>query len=186
MKRVYLMRLAVFGAVALSVGIGSAKADMGEVMQDAFDSMTYTSTPQMADTQRRGVISGGRLTVKSKIMNESLINVRPPSFGAGCGGLDMYGGSFSFINGEQFVQLLRSVAANAKGYAFKLAISAMCETCDNIMETIQKKDSAAQPDDGQLVPIGARDNERYGWCRTWSKGKRRKPYRYDERIWRFF
>jgi|TARA_B100000519_G_C14260878_1_gene447881 conjugative transfer pilus assembly protein TraH len=133
-KNVAAMSLAV---VALSSGV--AKADMGEVMQNAFDSMTYTSTPQMAESQRRGVISGGRLTIKNKIMNESLINVRPPSFSAGCGGLDMYGGSFSFINGEQFVQLLRSVAANAKGYAFKLAISAMCETCDNIMETIQKK-----------------------------------------------
>tara|TARA_R110001583_G_scaffold195401_1_gene372748 strand:- start:16431 stop:17813 length:1383 start_codon:yes stop_codon:yes gene_type:complete len=139
MKRFPFKSLAIVSVVSTVMSMGVAKADMGEVMQNAFDSMTYTSSPQMADTQRRGVISGGRLAIKNKIMNESLINVRPPSFAAGCGGLDMYGGSFSFINGEQFVQLLRSVAANAKGYAFKLAISAMCETCDNIMETIQKK-----------------------------------------------
>tara|TARA_E500000318_G_scaffold97952_1_gene98959 strand:+ start:406 stop:1788 length:1383 start_codon:yes stop_codon:yes gene_type:complete len=133
------IRMTVFAALFLPLSMTSAKADMGNVMQDAFDSMTYTSTPQIIESQRRGGFSAGRLTIKNKLMNESLINVRPPSFGAGCGGLDMYGGSFSFINGEQFVQLLRSVAANAKGYAFKLAISAMCETCDNIMETIQKK-----------------------------------------------
>ena len=62
-KNVAAMSLAV---VALSSGV--AKADMGEVMQNAFDSMTYTSTPQMAESQRRGVISGGRLTIKNKIM----------------------------------------------------------------------------------------------------------------------
>lgn len=139
MKKVNALRLALIATIVLPMSISVAKADMGSVMQDAFDSMTYTATPEVIQSQRRGGLSAGRLTIKNKLMNESLVNVRPPSFGAGCGGLDMFGGSFSFINGEQFVQLLRSVAANAKGYAFKLAISAMCETCDNIMETIQKK-----------------------------------------------
>ncbi|WP_220186522.1 conjugal transfer protein TraH [Oligella urethralis] len=45
----------------------------------------------------------------------------------------------SFVNADQFVQLLRSVAANAKGYAFQLALSAMCEKCSQHMETLQKK-----------------------------------------------
>lgn len=139
MRKLRIFRLILIVTMTLPFGVSVAKADMGNVMQKAFDSMTYTSSPQIIESQRRGGLSGGQITIKNKLMNESLINVRPPSFGAGCGGLDMYAGSFSYINGEQFVQLLRSVAANAKGYAFKLAISAMCETCDNIMETVQKK-----------------------------------------------
>ncbi len=53
----------------------------------------------------------------------------PPSFSAGCGGIDLFGGSFSFINMNQFVDLMRAVASNAAGYAFQLAINAMCPDC---------------------------------------------------------
>ena len=63
----------------------------------------------------------------------------PPSFSAGCGGIDLFGGSFSFINFNQFVQLLRNVAGNAAGYAFQLAVGAMCPWCASVMTDMQKK-----------------------------------------------
>jgi len=63
----------------------------------------------------------------------------PPSFSAGCGGIDLFGGSFSFINMNQFVDLMRAVASNAAGYAFQLAINAMCPDCGNVMSDLQKE-----------------------------------------------
>jgi conjugative transfer pilus assembly protein TraH len=125
-------------AIFMFASIPFAKADMQTEMNNMFDSMTYVSTPDIIDSQRRGVISGGRLAVRNKVVNENILSFRPPGFRAGCGGIDMWGGSFSYINKEQFTQLMRSVASNAAGYAFKLAISTMCETCDNIMQTLQQ------------------------------------------------
>ncbi len=116
-----------------------SQASLQLEMNQLFGSMTNTTAPGVFESQRRGVISGGSVVVRNRIMIENLVSMVPPSFQAGCGGIDMFAGSLSFVNADQFVRLLRSVAANAKGYAFQLALSAMCEKCSQHMETLQKK-----------------------------------------------
>ena len=135
MKKVFQVSL-----IACAIGFSSmSQASLQQEMNQLFGSMTNTTAPGVFESQRRGVISGGSVVVRNRIMNENLVSMVPPSFQAGCGGIDMFAGSLSFINADQFVQLLRSVAANAKGYAFQLALSAMCEKCSQHMETLQKK-----------------------------------------------
>jgi len=122
--------------------VASSDATAGGLLQQMdslFGSMSNSTPPGVWETQRRGVFQAGQLTVKNRIVNENLISFVPPSFSAGCGGIDLFGGSFSFINADQFVQLLRGIAANAAGYAFQLALGAMCPECASIIEQIQKK-----------------------------------------------
>lgn len=104
-----------------------------------FGSMTNSTSAGVYETQRRGVLSGGRFTMKNRIYNETIFNITPPSIKAGCGGIDFFGGSFSFINSEQLVQLMRAVAANAAGYAFNIALQTICESCMSNIETLLKK-----------------------------------------------
>lgn len=89
-------------------------------------------------TARRGGFYGGSVYVRGKVMNVSVLNFTPPSFAAGCGGVDLFGGSFSMINAEQFVSLLRSIAQNAAGYAFHLALKNICEQCSTIISSLQR------------------------------------------------
>jgi len=103
-----------------------------------FNTLLNTTSPTAHMGQRRGVFDGGSVVARTRIMNESLVSVVPPSFEAGCGGIDMFAGSFSFISAEQFQALLRAIAANAPGYAFKVAISSMCPTCGEVMDSLQK------------------------------------------------
>ncbi len=125
---------------SLSIQVSSlTHANLQQEMDQLFGSMTNSTAPGVFESQRRGVLSGGSVLTRNKIMNENLVSMVPPSFQAGCGGIDLFAGSMSFVNADQFVQLLRSVAANAKGYAFQLALSAMCEKCSQHMETLQKK-----------------------------------------------
>lgn len=114
-------------------------AGLQSQMDSLFGAMSNTTAPGVWETQRRGVFAGGQFTAKNRIMNENLISFVPPSFEAGCGGIDLFGGSFSFINADQFVQLMRGIAANAAGYAFQLALGSMCQDCAGIIEQIQKK-----------------------------------------------
>jgi len=79
------------------------------------------------------------VVARNRIMNESLWHLVPPSVKAGCGGIDLFGGSFSFISMEQFQNLLRAIASNAAGYAFEIALQTMCKDCMEVMETLQKK-----------------------------------------------
>lgn len=128
--------------VAAAVLVGTAvpaEADMQGEMNTMFGSLVNTTSPGVYNTQTRGVLSGGGLALKSKIVSISPVTLTPPSFKAGCGGIDLFGGSFSFINAAQFVQLMRSVAANAQGYAFQLALQTMCPSCSQIIADLQKK-----------------------------------------------
>ncbi len=131
--------LAVAGVAGLSLHPVSAAADMRSQMQGMFNTMINTTPPGFYDTQRRGEISGGNIATRSRIINPNLVAFNPPNFRAGCGGIDFFAGSFSFINAEQFVALMRAVAANAVGYAFNLALDQMCPQCMRTIETLQRK-----------------------------------------------
>ncbi|KZL24227.1 conjugal transfer protein TraH [Pseudovibrio sp. Ad37] len=129
-------------AVLVSACLVSSPATAGGIdtqLNKVFDGMSNVTMPGVHETQRRGVLSGGRYTSKVKIYNENLVSFTPPSWKAGCGGIDFFGGSFSFINADQLVQLMRSVAANAAGYAFQLALANVCESCSSMIEALQKK-----------------------------------------------
>lgn len=105
--------------LALLATLGQARADLQEQMDDMFGSMLNFNNPTAYQGQRRGVLSGGSLYLRNRIMNPNLITLTPPSWKGGCGGIDLYAGSFSFISADEFMQLLRAVAANAPGYAFE-------------------------------------------------------------------
>lgn len=116
-----------------------ANAGLQDEMNGMFDNLTNVTPGRAYNTGRRGVVTGGSLYARAPIMNPNLVSFRPPSFKGGCGGIDMFGGSFSFINGEQIQLLLRRIAQNAVGYAFDLAIKAMCPTCADAMHYLQEK-----------------------------------------------
>ena len=121
------------------MSINPCHAGLQQEMDSMFGSMTNVTNPTANIGQRRGVLSGGSVVMRNRIMNTNPIAMVPPSFGAGCGGIDLYGGSFSFVNQNQFMTLMRSIASNAGGYAFQLAINAMCPDCGNVMTDLQKK-----------------------------------------------
>jgi conjugative transfer pilus assembly protein TraH len=58
---------------------------------------------------------------------------------AGCGGIDIFAGSFSFINASEIVAMLKAVANNAVGFAFSLAIDTVCPECSKIMQEFSQK-----------------------------------------------
>ncbi len=142
-----LKKKTLAGAVSIALAImvllpvqqAAANSNLRNEMNRMFGSMSNATAPGVFETNRRGVISGGSLVVRNKIMNTSIVAWQPPSFNAGCGGIDLFGGSFSFINKEQFVALARSIASNAAGYAFYLALDSMCPSCRSVIDNIQKK-----------------------------------------------
>ena len=95
-------------SMALNAGAG-----VQETMNKIFGDMTNVTKPGVFKTQRRGIITGGSFVSRSKIVDTSLATLTIPHADGGCGGIDAFGGAFSFINADQFVQLLRSIAANA-------------------------------------------------------------------------
>ncbi|AIJ10625.1 conjugal transfer protein TraH [Escherichia coli] len=122
-----------------SSSVAFASNGLQSEMDKLFNEMSNATPPGVYESQRRGVIAGGRFTTKTRIFDENLVSFAPPSWKAGCGGVDLFGGSLSFINADQIVQLLRAVAANAKGYAFQLALDNVFPDGAKWIENFQKK-----------------------------------------------
>lgn len=117
----------------------SAQADLEGELDKMFNDLHNTTRPKAYMTERRGVISGGSIVQRNYIRDLNPITMTATRIEAGCGGIDLYGGSFSYINKDEFVNFLRQVAQNARGYAFSIALSSMCEKCFQHMETLQRK-----------------------------------------------
>jgi conjugative transfer pilus assembly protein TraH len=66
--------------------------------------------------------SGGSISWRVPQKNLQLFAVTPPSFKAGCNGIDFFTGAFSFPNAEQFVQALRNFGQAALGSLFMSAL----------------------------------------------------------------
>ncbi|MFK5893931.1 MAG: conjugal transfer protein TraH [Pseudomonadota bacterium] len=131
-KQLYVLALAAYANTASAAGLNTQ-------MDNIFNEMSNYTAPGRYETESRGVYSGGHYVMKSKIFNENLVNFQAPSASGGCGGIDVFGGSFSFVNSDQIVQLMRAVASNAQGYAFQLAMDNMCPDCMKWMNELQAK-----------------------------------------------
>ncbi len=116
-----------------------ASASLSQELDQLFSNMTNSTSAGTFSTQRRGVIAGGRFTAKTRIVTPNIVSFVPPSISAGCGGIDMFGGSLSFVNKDQLVQLFRTVAANASGYAFQLALDNVFPDGSKWIEAMQQK-----------------------------------------------
>ncbi|OJY94425.1 MAG: hypothetical protein BGP25_05390 [Lysobacterales bacterium 63-13] len=99
-------------------------------MNSMFGTMTNITDPQVSMGPRRGVITGGAYSMRNRVMDINLVTVDPPRFQAGCSGIDAYFGSMSWASKQQVIEMMRSIASNASGYAFSLALNAACPDCD--------------------------------------------------------
>lgn len=118
----------------------SASSVLAMSMQELFDSVNAqgnVSNPAVLQGQTMNLYTGGSLFMRMPKRTYNLASVTPPSWNAGCGGIDLFMGGFSYINKEQFVAMMRNIGSNALGYGFKLAIQNLCPTCDNVMQALQ-------------------------------------------------
>lgn len=128
-------------AIALVVTMGAvmaprdALAGLGDAMSEMF--LVSGTDAQMINTQRLRGFYGGSLSVRSPGRSIEIAQFARPRIDAGCGGVDIFFGSFSFINGAQFEQMIRSIAANATGYMIKNAIGQMCDPCKAIITELE-------------------------------------------------
>ncbi|MDC7684420.1 conjugal transfer protein TraH [Asticcacaulis sp. BYS171W] len=119
-----------------------ATADVDGAMDDFWsDSMTATngSGPSVYQGQAAGYYTLGNYSYRAPQMNTQIASVGVPSVKSGCGGIDIYGGSFSFINSDQIVATMKAIAQNALGLLFQMAVDSLSELLgSNIKDAFKK------------------------------------------------
>lgn len=141
MKKINLKKTLLLTAFAIFSTSATAPALSGGLqseLNELFGNMSNYTQPGVYESTRRGVLAGGGAQIRSRRMNIQLIAFEPPNIKAGCGGIDIFLGSFSYINLDQFISFLRAIAANAAGYAFQMALKVSCTICSNVMDAMQQ------------------------------------------------
>ncbi|HAW4102238.1 TPA: conjugal transfer protein TraH [Escherichia coli] len=119
----------------------AASADVNSDMNQFFNKLGFasnTTQPGVWQGQAAGYAYGGSLYARTQVKNIQLISMTLPDINAGCGGIDAYLGSFSFINGEQLQRFVKQIMTNAAGYFFDLALQTTVPEIKTAKDFVQK------------------------------------------------
>lgn len=117
-------------------------ADLNDDLNSFFNRMGASSNVSSAEVyngQKAGYLTGGSLSVRNRSSDVKPLTIRLPKFNAGCGGIDLYTGGFSYVNDQQFIELLKNIGSNSIGYAFHLGIEKVSPLISSQLKSIQEK-----------------------------------------------
>jgi conjugative transfer pilus assembly protein TraH len=122
--------------LSLSPLYGNLDGEMNKFFKKLGSSSSNDSSAAY-NGQKAGYLQGGGSTVRNRVMNSKIANINMPRFDAGCGGIDLYAGGFSFINKDELVNNLKSIGSNAVGYAFLLGLQTVSPQIATTVEQLQ-------------------------------------------------
>ena len=135
-------RRIITALLAGALPLTSVHADVGSSMDSFLSDVggaAQVTGPTAFQGQSAGYYSLGNVWTRFPQKTTNLANLQLPRARAGCGGIDIFAGSFSFINASEIVAMLKAVANNAVGFAFSLAIDTVCPECSKIMQEFSQK-----------------------------------------------
>lgn len=137
------LRALVVAGLVTSAATG-AQADLASDLSNFWTragGAVNVSKPFAYEGQRAGYVTAGSLYMRVSPRNSAVANIQLPSVKAGCGGIDIFGGAFSFINAQELIAMMEAIMQNATGFAFELALESLSPT---IQEVVAKLRALAQ------------------------------------------
>ena len=136
--------LTVAAVFVACLGVGPARSDVGSKMDDFWADLGAAANvtgPTAFEGQSAGYYTLGNLFYRSRQETTQLATLNLPSYRAGCGGIDFFAGSFSFVNSDQLVTLMKAIANNAASFSFQVALETISPV---IAEKISELNDLAQ------------------------------------------
>ena len=112
-------------AVALALTMPTAHAGFLQDFYDDVGSQSTTTEAGIYSSSTMDMVTGGRFVVKAPRNDFQPYYVQAPHLKAGCGGIDVFLGSFSVPSKEEFLNFLRSIGTALPGLAFQLALQSL-------------------------------------------------------------
>ena len=106
-------------------------------IKDWLGDAVYTqSKGYSVSTQSRDYYFGGGFRLKTPQETIVPFNIQPPSIKAGCGGIDIAFGGFSYLSPSYLVSFAKKVISAAPAMAFQMALQTFCSSCEGIMNKL--------------------------------------------------
>lgn len=140
LKKTILIFLALLTLIRPLPALG---VDLGSALDSLLGSGSATSVNQPGRFQSgaRNMYSGGGFDMRVPRANQtpSLFSFTPPSFSAGCNGISAHFGGWSFITGEQFEKMIKSIGTGViVGFIVQMAIKITCPQCEDVINKLRQ------------------------------------------------
>lgn len=139
------MNKKLLGLLMLSLSYQSS-ANVGQDLDDFFNGIGYASnvtTPAAFESQAAGFFGGGSLYARNQVRQYQLVQLDLPSYRAGCGGIDLFTGSMSFLSEQKLVDLGKSVMSNGGAYAVDVMLASTVPELKQVRDYLQQLEQAA-------------------------------------------
>ncbi|HHF7368348.1 TPA: conjugal transfer protein TraH [Legionella bozemanae] len=139
MKKVFLT-LCLFGFFS------TVEANVSTDLDNFFNGMGYASnvtSPAAFESQAAGFFGGGSLYARNQVRQYQLVQLDLPSYRAGCGGIDLFTGSMSFLSEQKLVDLGKSVMTNAGVYAVDVMLASTVPELKQVRDYLQQLEQMA-------------------------------------------
>lgn len=88
-------------------------------------------------TQAAGYVSYGSVNARTEARFLQVAHVDAPGVRAGCGGIDVFAGGFSYITASEIVDFMKNILSNGGGYALNLALETELPEMASAMQFMQ-------------------------------------------------
>lgn len=134
-------------SLLLTIDPAAEAANLDTVFSE-MGAYSNTTGPGAYYGQAANYYTGGSFFLRVPDHTYQLVTITPGHLKAGCNGIDFYAGSFSVINKDQLIAMLKNIGSAAIGYSFTLALGTICPDCKNGLQWMN--DLAKEANKAQL------------------------------------
>lgn len=138
MKKHTKQILAVLVAMSISNNLAATvEADLNNFVSNIGGTSSITPASNF-ESQGYKYYTGGRISVRHPVKNVKLGSFKAPSYRVtGCGAIDMFGGSMSFVSANELVNTLKSIAGDAlPSFLFMLAMRTVSSQISTTLQDV--------------------------------------------------
>ncbi len=110
-------------------------AQAANLLDTWMDQQTVTK-PGVYKGSEYGYLTAGSYSSRTRLRGDPFFTLTPPKIQVGCGGIDIFMGSYGFVDQKFFETKLRRILAGAPAAAFELAFKALCASCADTMKSV--------------------------------------------------
>ncbi len=132
------MRGRITGILTLVLCIFLVTSSVHANWVDNWLATAVTQGPTSVEGETRSFYGLGSVELRWQTGTAYPVSFTPPALDVGCGGVDIFLGSLSFMDFDHFVQRLKTMMYSAAPFAFYYALGRLCPECKTILQDLDK------------------------------------------------
>jgi conjugative transfer pilus assembly protein TraH len=134
--------IALFAYLSAPTALATVSQDLDHFF-NGIGFASNTTNPAAFESQAAGFFGGGSLYARNQVRQYQLVQLDLPSYRAGCGGIDLFTGSLSFLSQDKLVDLGKSVMTNSGAYAVDVMLATTVPELKQVRDYLQSLEQAA-------------------------------------------